>query len=56
MYKYADKKIVEILLKKDLEDIEKVYEIPHNIRSINVKIKSHKKWTDELNPKNWTVY
>lgn len=34
MYKYADKKIVEILLKKDLEDIEKVYEIPHNIRRL----------------------
>ena len=34
MYKYGDKKIVEILLKKDLEDIEKIYEIPHNIRRI----------------------
>lgn len=34
MYKYGDKKIVEILLKKELEDIEKVYEIPHNIRRL----------------------
>ena len=34
MYKYGDIKIVEILLKKDLEDIAKVYEIPHNIRRL----------------------
>lgn len=34
MYKYADKEIVKILLEKDLKDIEKVYEISHNVRKI----------------------
>lgn len=34
MYKYADKEIVKILLENELKDIEKVYEIPHNIRRV----------------------
>ena len=34
MYKYTDKEIVKILLENELKDIEKVYEIPHNIRRV----------------------
>lgn len=34
MYKYIDKEIVKVLLENELKTIEKVYEIPHNIRRV----------------------
>ncbi len=34
MYKYGDKEIVKVLLENDLKSIEKIYEIPHNIRRV----------------------
>ena len=38
MYKYGDKEIVKILLENDLKNIEKVYEIPHNVRKVKKEI------------------
>lgn len=34
MYKYIDKEIVKVLLENEIKTIEKVYEIPHNIRRV----------------------
>lgn len=55
MYRYEEKKIVTLLIEKDIKDIEKVYEISHNIRRLIFPfyfIRDYKKWFKrEMNKK-----